>query len=99
MKSVETTVNIFQIEGVADRLTCPVCQHKAIYKSSIVKCSNIDCLREFPVINNIPILINENECFLQDIFPQNCKSFFPKVASPFSAKLQTEPVRQNWTVT
>ena len=31
---------------------------------------------------------NTMNCFLQDIFPESCKSFFHKIATPFSRKLQ-----------
>jgi hypothetical protein len=52
--------NIFKIQAISDRFICPMCQKKASYTKDVVKCTNISCGIEFPVINNIPILINEN---------------------------------------
>ena len=53
--------NIIQIKELQDKLTCPVCQNKLIFSQKDVKCTNTDCSIEFPIINDIPILINEND--------------------------------------
>ena len=61
-----------------DKLICPVCNSKVSYFKSFVKCNNSTCGKEFPVINNIPIMINERESiFSIENFGQkyNNKSF------------------------
>lgn len=53
--------SIAQLQGITDKLICPVCKHKASFNNSDVKCTNIDCGIVFPIIKNIPILINEED--------------------------------------
>lgn len=53
--------SIFEINSIKDRIICPICQYKASHYSDIIKCLNIKCGMEFPIINNIPILINEKD--------------------------------------
>lgn len=53
--------DITQLQEITDRFICPVCNHKASVSNSIVKCTNNECGIAFPIINNIPILINEDD--------------------------------------
>lgn len=63
--------HIFQHKYIVDRLICPVCQHKASPYNTFVKCTNIACEKEFPLINHIPIMINEeNSIFSIENFQQ-----------------------------
>lgn len=52
--------NTIQIREMHDHLICPVCQNKLIFNDKHIRCTYIDCGIEFPIINEIPILINEN---------------------------------------
>ena len=52
---------IFQIEEIQGKFICPVCDNKLNLTPQMAKCSNTNCGIEFPIINDIPILINEND--------------------------------------
>lgn len=53
--------DICNIPEITNKFICPVCNHKISFNSSIFRCSNNECGMSFPVMNNIPILINEND--------------------------------------
>ncbi len=43
-------------------LRCPICKSKvAMVGEDYIKCSNYECTASFPVINDVPVLINEPE--------------------------------------
>jgi SAM-dependent methyltransferase len=41
-------------------LCCPVCKGTLTEDGSIMSCSNLSCQKKFPVVNGIPVLINES---------------------------------------
>lgn len=43
------------------KLRCPVCKDKVEIVKDQLTCNNIDCGASFPIINNVPILINDKE--------------------------------------
>ena len=48
--------------GLRERACCPVCDSKLIFgNDDSVVCTNHDCLKRFPIISGVPILINESE--------------------------------------
>ncbi|MFA7288387.1 MAG: methyltransferase domain-containing protein [Melioribacteraceae bacterium] len=53
--------NINQLNVMKDLFVCPVCKKKAIVRNSSIKCTNILCGIVYPIIDNIPILINEED--------------------------------------
>lgn len=73
--------NIFRVKEIQDKIICPVCRSKIYFSSLVVKCTNTTCGIEFPIINDIPILINEND----SIFAfENFKSILNNDESKFS---------------
>ena len=70
-------------------LICPVCQSELLHTKNLFKCSNSKCSKDFPVIKNIPILINEsNSIFsikdyinLRNRVGDNRKGIFKKIIS------------------
>lgn len=64
-----------------------MCQKKAVYSNGVVKCTNVSCGIEFPVINNIPILINErNSIFSIENF--TIKADNPSILEPRAQKIR-----------
>ena len=53
--------DIFEYQSIVDRIICPVCNYKVNYRDSYFECSNVECGKTYPVINHIPILINEED--------------------------------------
>ena len=54
--------NVRQLpQVITDQFICPVCNHDAILEVAQILCSNSKCQSRFPVVNGIPILINDNE--------------------------------------
>ena len=45
---------------VLERLRCPICHSKLELKSDRLECVNPQCRASFPVVNGIPVLINES---------------------------------------
>lgn len=43
-----------------ERLRCPVCKDKVEIDKDRLTCHNIDCGASFPIVNKVPILINDN---------------------------------------
>jgi len=94
--------NIFQISELKDSYICPVCNNKLIFSSSLIKCSNkSSCGIEFPIINDIPVLINENDSIfsfenfliinysserIDNIFLKNLSHYFPSLSNNLSNK-------------
>lgn len=61
-KELPVKSDITQLQQViTDRFICPVCKQKAYINNSVVNCSNIECGIVFPLVKNIPILINEDD--------------------------------------
>lgn len=58
-KTLSTINDITHFQGISDKLICPVCRHKISFNDHFIKC--FVCGNEFPVINSIPILINEDD--------------------------------------
>ena len=62
---------------ICNLLCCPVCSAKLTKKNQLFKCNNSGCLSEFPIIDDIPVLINEkNSIFNIDDFVFKKKTFF-----------------------
>jgi len=62
LNKLPTKSDITQLpQVITDRFICPVCKQKAYINNSVVKCSNIECGINFPMVKNIPILINEDD--------------------------------------
>lgn len=69
-------------------LSCPACKSKLKLHGDSLKCSNPDCNLAYPVVNGIPILINEkNSLFsIQDFL--GCKAtYFPKGYHSWSRRI------------
>ncbi|NQU31731.1 MAG: methyltransferase domain-containing protein [Bacteroidetes bacterium] len=58
---MKTYINTKLQQVITDRFICPVCKQKAYINNSVVKCSNIECGINFPIVKKIPILINEDD--------------------------------------
>jgi len=56
-KNIKT--NILDIDDIVERFICPACQDKLVQLDSLFKCTN--CNMEYPILNNIPVLINESD--------------------------------------
>ena len=68
-------------EIIPNKLLCPVCKKgKLNLRNKFLSCKNKNCLCEFPLIDKIPILINENE----SIF--SIKSFLNREETTISNK-------------
>jgi len=58
---------------------CPKCLSSLELKFDILTCANKSCLKKYPIINGIPILINEDSSiFSFDDFKPNKVTFFKK---------------------
>ena len=56
-------------EDLFRELRCPVCLHELTEAENNLICKNADCSRRFPIVNEIPVLINEaNSVFYIDDF-------------------------------
>ena len=48
-------------EEIIGQICCPRCLNRLIKEKDLMKCNNLQCFSTFPIINNIPILINEEK--------------------------------------
>lgn len=65
--------------GCISLLSCPACRNSLKPQRDSFRCVNSGCCLEFPVVNGIPILINENNSlFSIHDFVGNKETFFPK---------------------
>lgn len=46
-------------DRVRDLLRCPCCGGRLCHSAELLECVNSDCASEFPVLNGVPILLNE----------------------------------------
>ncbi|MEZ0343136.1 methyltransferase domain-containing protein [Mycobacterium sp. pV006] len=59
-------------------LACPICHGKLAARGDSVDCQNSDCRKAFPVVDDIPILIDENDSvFALNDFVARRDTFFP----------------------
>ena len=66
---------------VLGKLCCPICYSKLELMSSYLKCANPKCKGYFPIVGDIPILINESDSlFSIEDFVQNRSTFFQSVS-------------------
>lgn len=62
-----------------ESLCCPVCKAKIIKEEDIYICTNVMCSSKFPIINGVPILINEsNSIFSKSEFVEKGDLSFHK---------------------
>lgn len=47
-------------ESILKLLCCPICKSNIVLNSNLARCVNDHCRAEFPIIDGIPILINED---------------------------------------
>lgn len=57
----------FLSPSLRESLCCPVCKEKIIFEGDTYFCTNVECSSKYPVVNGIPILINESN----SIFSKN----------------------------
>jgi len=67
-------------QSIQHLLRCPVCQSELDQNNEQSCCTNVDCSTQFPVVRDIPILIDENKSvfspheYLNDPFSENVPS-------------------------
>ncbi|PIG94124.1 methyltransferase domain-containing protein [Gloeocapsopsis sp. IPPAS B-1203] len=59
LKSVDTILKL--TEDTQKLLQCPVCKSKLTLSDRSFKCKNFQCKSEFPIIDGIPILIDDSD--------------------------------------
>lgn len=65
-------------------LVCPVCYSNLQEKENSLICSSLKCQKEYPIVNNIPILINEeNSIFKITYYTENLDTTFKRKKSKF----------------
>lgn len=76
-------------QAARDALRCPVCAGRLVTSGSRATCDNADCAIPFPVLDGIPILINEHESVFEiDDFLKHRRTFFADTrSSGFRKKL------------
>lgn len=75
--------SFFQLpKEVVNSLICPKCKCEVSVGENEILCKNVDCKAIFPIINQIPIVINENE----SVF--NIKDYHNNSVSLASSKLE-----------
>lgn len=52
-------------DHIANRFICPICKQKANVNTKTVKCTNTQCSTSFPIINEVPVLINEDNSIFE----------------------------------
>ncbi len=83
-------------------LLCPICLHNLVEADNIFKCQNPGCQMEFPIVEGIPILINESKSIFkindylerrettfelnEDRLKSVIKKFIPSISSNIKAK-------------
>jgi SAM-dependent methyltransferase len=64
------------------RLSCPVCKRRLELTAEVIHCPNDACRASFPVLRNVPILINEaNSLFQLSDFTDGSATFFRETHS------------------
>src|SRR5690349_9035611 len=68
---------LMQNKSLSALLCCPVCKSKLIEDSTGLNCSNPACKAAFPIVNGIPVLINEYRSFfsISDFTSQKSTTF------------------------
>jgi len=67
-------------QGVQDLLRCPVCRARMKQTEQQFECANSACASRFPVVDGIPVLINEqSSLFSIDDFVSHRRTFFANV--------------------
>src|SRR3990170_3476887 len=58
-------------------LRCPKCLDQLVEVKNFLSCQNTSCLKKFPIVNGIPILINEGESVfnIQDFLDHKATTF------------------------
>ncbi len=101
---IQNNKNIFEYQDLVEKLICPNCQNKLSYLNKTnFQCINIRCGKIFPIINNVPILIDENTSIfsIEEIknsnFPNSPKHiknfifrFFPSISNNLSSNKNFE---------
>jgi len=60
-----------------NKVQCPVCNGEVIFESKNFKCKKKSCSKEFPIVNGIPVMINEsNSVFSIKDFEKQKDTFF-----------------------
>ena len=82
---------------IIDQLRCPVCLNTLMEKANTFQCTNLECHLNFPVVNYIPILINEkNSVFnIQDFLDQNETTFELEKSTLYSITKKLVPSISN----
>jgi SAM-dependent methyltransferase len=63
--------------SIVDRLICPVCGSKLVGQETEVRCTSSSCSAVFPIVDDIPILINEEKSvFSLEDFRRRRPTFF-----------------------
>lgn len=61
----------------ADLLCCPTCKHKVVPDNNQLHCTNNDCAAVFPIVEGVPVLINdESSVFTVGDFTEKRDTFF-----------------------
>lgn len=69
---------------VHDRFRCPVCRCPLNARDNVLSCLNPGCAREFPVVDGVPVLINdENSLFTREDFAAGKSTTFDLGRSPW----------------
>jgi uncharacterized protein YbaR (Trm112 family) len=72
---MQSTIRLSQ--NVQELLCCPICHAKLKQTASHFECIAPECAAQFPVVNGIPVLINErSSVFTFDDFVSHRKTFF-----------------------
>ncbi|MFB2917367.1 methyltransferase domain-containing protein [Aerosakkonema funiforme] len=79
-----TTSQIKLTETTQKMLRCPVCKSELVLANEKLKCTNYECQTVFPVIDGVPVLINESA----SIF--NLKDFLNYESTTFNIKPKTK---------
>ncbi len=76
---MQSQINISQ--PVQELLCCPICRSKLKLAEKQFECTNSECAANFPIVDGIPVLINEeSSVFSIDDFVSQRKLFYENVA-------------------
>ena len=65
---------------IQDLLRCPICHAKLKHAAHRFVCTNSECDTQFPIVDGIPVLLNEkSSVFSSDDFVSHRKTFFSNV--------------------
>jgi uncharacterized protein YbaR (Trm112 family)/SAM-dependent methyltransferase len=68
-------------QGTQKLLSCPICHNKLTQAGEHFECKNSNCAAHFPIVDGIPVLINEqSSLFSIDNFISHRKTFFVNVS-------------------